>query len=439
MHTRPLAGRLHRLGAALPDPLARVLVRPAGRLAGALAPHVRRVRPPERVARALGVVTPLGWAALGCGLLTWVAARRLGWVEAGMVAAALLVAVAVALLFTLPRGVFKVDVAVEPLRVVVGGVMSGVLRARNVGVRRRVAAAVELPVGADVATFAVRSLGPGAVQEEAFTIPTVRRGVIDVGPARIVRADPLGLARRVIGLTGVQRLYVHPRTTRLEPLGAGFIRDLEGRTTEHLTSSDLAFHALREYTPGDDLRHVHWRSSARLASLAADATLLVRQYVDTRRSRLALVLSTDLAEYGDDDEFELAISALGSIGLRALAEGLGVTVLAGRRELGAGSGQRLLDGLAEIRAGGHGEGVVEAAEAAGRAAPDASVVFLACGRRTSPARIQLASTRLGTDPRVVALRAVTDADVARVPLGSTALLTLGTLSDLPRLLRLEGS
>ena len=57
--------------------------------------------------------------------------------------------------------------------------------------------------------------------------------------------------------------------------------------------SDLAFHALREYVPGDDLRHVHWRSSARAGEL------LVRQYHDTRRNHATVVVDADPAAYPD--------------------------------------------------------------------------------------------------------------------------------------------
>ena len=60
--------------------------------------------------------------------------------------------------------------------------------------------------------------------------------------------------------------------------------------------SDLAFHALREYQPGDDRRYVHWRSSAK------HGRLLVRQFLDTRRSHLAVVVDTDPGYAGGEDD-----------------------------------------------------------------------------------------------------------------------------------------
>ncbi len=86
-------------------------------------------------------------------------------------------------------------------------------------------------------------------------------------------------------------LYVHPRISSLERLGSGFLRDLEGQTTQDLSPSDVAFHTLREYVPGDDRRHVHWKTTARIGKL------MVRQFVDTRRSFLSIVISTDPADY----------------------------------------------------------------------------------------------------------------------------------------------
>ena len=55
--------------------------------------------------------------------------------------------------------------------------------------------------------------------------------------------------------------------------------------------SDLAFHALREYQPGDDRRYIHWRSSAKAGRL------LVRQFLDTRRSHVTVLVDTDPEQY----------------------------------------------------------------------------------------------------------------------------------------------
>ena len=62
----------------------------------------------------------------------------------------------------------------------------------------------------------------------------------------------------------VTEILVRPPMVPLDSLGAGLLRDLEGVTTDAVSASDLAFHALREYVPGDDLRHIHWRSSAKV-------------------------------------------------------------------------------------------------------------------------------------------------------------------------------
>ena len=55
--------------------------------------------------------------------------------------------------------------------------------------------------------------------------------------------------------------------------------------------SDLAFHALREYQPGDDRRYIHWRSSAKAGRL------LVRQFLDTRRSHVTVIVDPDPEQY----------------------------------------------------------------------------------------------------------------------------------------------
>src|SRR5690606_25782767 len=173
---------------------------------------------------------------------------------------------------------------------------------------------VVLPVGAGRGVFQVPRLAAHATHEELFAIPTSKRGVLEVGPVSVLRGDPLGLFERTHDRRQAVELFVHPRTTTLEGLSLGHLRDLEGLPSQQLARDDVSFHALREYQPGDDLRHVHWKSTARVGEV------MVRQYEETRRSHFVVGLSTHPDEYRVADEFELAISVAGSIGLRALRD-----------------------------------------------------------------------------------------------------------------------
>src|SRR5690625_5413082 len=155
-------------------------------------------------------------------------------------------------------------------------------------------------------------LPAGESHEELFAVPTRRRAVLVVGPVRSVRDDPLSLMRRQVTGARPQELFGHPRTVRLDEAASGFLRDLEGTPSSDLSSSDIAFHALRDYAPGDDRRHVHWRTTARTGKL------MVRQFEETRRSHVVVALD-DLAEhYASDEEFELAVSAAASIAAQTL-------------------------------------------------------------------------------------------------------------------------
>ena len=84
---------------------------------------------------ALAVVNPLGWTLLGVGVLLVLVARRTGWLEAGVLAAASLITVALALPFLLGRTSVRVDLRLEPIRVTAGASVVGALRVTNVADR----------------------------------------------------------------------------------------------------------------------------------------------------------------------------------------------------------------------------------------------------------------------------------------------------------------
>ena len=177
----------------------------------------RRVWGP--VASGVRWVSPLGWAILALGVLCWYVGVRFGWVELLVVAAACGVLVVACLALTIGRVHVDIHSEVDPRRVTVGDPATGRIVVRNLARTPLLPLLVELPVGVTAARFVMPPMRAGAEHEELFVVPTHRRGVIAVGPARTVRGDPLGVLRRTVEFSQVQELFVHPRT-----VASGFAR-----------------------------------------------------------------------------------------------------------------------------------------------------------------------------------------------------------------------
>src|SRR5262249_42935637 len=132
--------------------------------------------------------------------------------------------------------------------------------------------------------FEVPRLRPGAVHEGAVKLPTSRRGGGGSGPLLGGRGGPLRLVLRALNKGQCAGLYVCPRAVAPPAVGASLARSVDGPQADTMMEGTLAFHALRDYVPGDELRHVHWRASAHAGKL------VVKQHVDTAHAALAVVL-----------------------------------------------------------------------------------------------------------------------------------------------------
>jgi uncharacterized protein (DUF58 family) len=267
-----------------------------------------------RVLRAIGdVVQPLGWVLIATAVLVWWLAFAYGWREFLVIAAVITVTLIISLGFLFGRTTYEIGLDLTRTRVVVGERAVGGLMLANRTPRTLLPSEVILPVGAGRGVFQVPRLAPTRSTKRSSRFRR-RHAACSVGPVSVRRGDPLGLFERAHDRRQAVDLYVHPQTTALEGLSLGHLRDLEGLPVQHLARDDVSFHALREYQPGDDLRHVHWKSTARVGEV------MVRQYEETRRSHFVVGLSTLPDEYREAAEFELAISVAGSIGLRALRD-----------------------------------------------------------------------------------------------------------------------
>ena len=413
-----------------------------GRLAEFIARGVRVGRTAAAfVTRALGalssVVTPLGWAILVVVCASFLFGYALGWTELVVIGWAGAVLIVAASTFLIGRNAFDIHLLLPVDRVVVGERVPGQVSVRNPTRRRLPGVAVEVPVGAGLAEFSMPSLARGDSFEDVFIVPTRKRGVIPIGPVRTARADPIGLLRREVVWAERVELFVHPRTVSIPSMSTGFIRDLEGNPTRDLTNSDVSFHALREYVPGDERRTIHWKSTAKTGRY------MVRQFEESRRSHLMVALSLAESDYAGEEEFEMAVSVAGSLGVRAIRDARTVSVVASAappesarrrmpalRPLSTLTRTRLLDDLSGVDRSGAALPVSELAKAAADTVAGISVAFLVCGSTTSLTQLRTAAGRFPTGVDVVAVVCDPETVPSFRRVAELSVLTIGYLEDL---------
>jgi uncharacterized protein (DUF58 family) len=220
--------------------------------------------------------------------------------------------------------------SVEPGRVPVGSPARVLLRLSNLS---------NLPTGTllleDRLPYALGSrprlvlerLGAQRSSTVAYTMRGEVRGRYEVGPLVMYLADPFGLCELARSFTNVGRLTVVPQVVDLpnvrlagEFAGTG---DSRARSVAVHGEDDVA---TREYRNGDDLRRVHWRSTARTGEL------MVRREEQPWESRATLVLDTRRQGHrgdGPTSTFEWAVSATASIGLHLRRSGYRIRLVTG--------------------------------------------------------------------------------------------------------------
>jgi uncharacterized protein (DUF58 family) len=326
----------------------------------------------------------------GCYLAGW----WLGYPELAVPGAGGLLAVLCAAVWLAVPVRLAVLRQVAPVRVPRGDIAIGVVTCVNAGRwRSGPVAALDRCAGTDVRVD-LPALRPGGADTTSYVLPTGRRGRFAVGPLRVVRTDPFGLVRRVPACGEPASLYVVPKTVPVRALTSGRVPSPEGLRSERAAGGTTTFHSLRLYEFGDELRHVHWRTSARTG------TLMVRQLVDTSLPRTIVLLDDRAGGYRTPDDFELAVDVAASVALGAARHGYPVTVLAGARQL---STVDILDQLAVV---GTTDGTdVAAALVAARPRAGAAALVFVTGTETVD--LQRVCAVRSTYDRVLVLRAGT--------------------------------
>jgi len=234
----------------------------------------------------------------------------------------------------LARFELHVDRVVRPARLPVGAVARVHLRARNASVKPSGVIEVRDPfvhpdqdrLGSSsgeerCARFAIAPLQPGEHRSATYNLPTSRRGRYRLGPMVLELRDPLGLTSATKTTGPVDSLVVYPQVVPLSDRWLPSRCHVEAKRAEPVSGIGSAErYGLREYVSGDDLRHVHWPSTARLGQL------VIRQPEDLFRGRMSVVVDLRRAQH-DLTTLEASLSAAASLAVAGLRHGLEVKLL----------------------------------------------------------------------------------------------------------------
>lgn len=293
-------------------------------------------------------LTTRGRTVLGASVALALAAWLFGVQELYCLAlAGVVMAVGARLWVQLRRWDLQVSRVVHPPRVAAGQEARVELAVNNAG--RRPSPPVEatdpFDGGRRWARFAIAPLETNELRTSSYRLPSTRRGVYRLGPLELRLLDPLGLAHSSRVTAAESSLTVHPAYELLPVVGTSAHRDYDRRLSNPVIGKGGSeFYMLREYVPGDDLRHVHWPSTARVDDL------VIRQPESLRRGRLTVVGDLRLGVV-DDETVEWVLSAVASLVMSGLRSGLQVrAVTTAGWDSGHGTGAHptttILDGLA---------------------------------------------------------------------------------------------
>ncbi|MER6468363.1 DUF58 domain-containing protein [Streptomyces collinus] len=173
--------------------------------------------------------------------------------------------------------------------------------------------------------FVLDRVEPGGSREVSYRVRSDLRGRYPLGPLQLRLTDPFGMCELTRAFSTFDTLTVIPRVDPLAPVRlSGEAKGYGDGRQRALALAGEDDVIPRGYRYGDDLRRVHWRSTARYGEL------MVRREEQPRRSRCTVLLDTRAIGYegaGPDSAFEWAVSGAASVLVHMLERGFTVRLL----------------------------------------------------------------------------------------------------------------
>jgi hypothetical protein len=318
----------------------------------------------SRMVGPLSRLTTRGRGVLAAGVTAMVCSLLLGQRDLLRVGV-LLTVVPLLTVVVLGRSRYRLACSrtISPSRVEAGAPAQVVVEVANVSGSRCGLVLAEEQVPYTLGTrprFVLPGLETGERRAVSYTVRSDVRGRFAVGPLSLTLTDPFGMGEHRRSFTATDEIVVVPVVTSLPAVtltgdwtGSG---DTRPRAVAAAGEDDVT---TREYHQGDDLRRVHWRSTAR------HGELMVRREEQPWQSRATLLLDRRRAAYSDGaDGFEWSVAAVASVAVHLVGRGYAVRMVDGDTEAdvvaqtwagdgAAGTASALvLDRLAEVAAGG---------------------------------------------------------------------------------------
>jgi uncharacterized protein (DUF58 family) len=199
--------------------------------------------------------------------------------------------------------------------------------------------------------------------QRTYRIQAAKRGVYAFGPADITSGDIFGFGQKGARFQDLDQLIVYPKVIPIEQLGLppDFIPAEkpggEFKAVRRIIQDPLRMAAVREYVAGDSIRHIHWKSTAKLDRLQTKVFDPSASHVVT----LFADVQTVHNPYGFISEYlELVICAAASVAIYGLDKRQAVGLLANGGPSGSsywtsvpagrstGQGARILESLAPL-------------------------------------------------------------------------------------------
>lgn len=252
--------------------------------------------------------TRLGWSALVTGTILAGVGSLLHWPALFVMGLTTTVLCVLAATYLLRPLDLEIERRIAPDRVPKGELAISHLRIVNRSRRPFPGEVGVHQVGDREVSVDLPRLGRGETDLRTTVLPTGTRGRHRIGQLVLRRSDPFGLVLAERRFAAPAELLVLPKVLPFGPLRTTLTRNLDGSVDDTHPRGSMAFHQLREYEPGDDIRKIHWLSTAQRAY---SGQLIVRQDVDEAQPYVVIVVDLRPASYSRDS-FELALDAAAS-------------------------------------------------------------------------------------------------------------------------------